>query len=126
VLCAVACSVRLAPRATHTTCLDVADIEGAHPGSSRDRAQLFPVRKAAAASACAQQEAAQAVLAGLQLSQRQLLQLWSECSRLDRDRSGFLSGTQLGCCCCQSKCCRMVCSSGHQAALVASTTRVAS
>lgn len=88
-------SVRLAPRATHTTCLDVADIEGAHPGSSRDRAQLFAVRKAAAASACAQQEAAQTVVAGLQLSQRQLLQLWGECSRLDRDRSGFLSGQEL-------------------------------
>lgn len=93
----MACSVRLAPRATHTTCLDVDDIEGARPGSSKDRAQLFVVRKAAAAAACAQQGAAQAVLTGLQLSQPQLLQLWSECSRLDRDRSGFLSGTRLSC-----------------------------
>lgn len=91
----VSCSVRLAPRATHTTCLDVADIEGAHPGS-RDRSQLFAACKAASESASAQQKAAQAALTGLQLHQRELLQLWSECSRMDRDKSGYVTG-RVGC-----------------------------
>jgi hypothetical protein len=101
-MCSVCCcSVRLAPRATHTTCLDVADIEGAHP-CTRDRAHVFAACKAASAPAAAQQEAAQAVLAGLQLNQRQLLQLWDECSRLDRDKSGLVTGEPVGwlqCCC---------------------------
>jgi len=85
------CSVRLAPRATHTTCLDVDDIEGTHP-AVKDRAKVFSDRKAMAAAATAQQAAAQTVLSGLELSQRELLLLWNECSRLDRERCGFLTG----------------------------------
>jgi hypothetical protein len=53
---------------------------------------VFAARRAVAATATAQQEAAQSVVAGLQLTQRELLLLWNECSRMDRDRSGCLSG----------------------------------
>lgn len=85
------CSVRLAPRATHTTCLDVADIEGTHP-TSKDRAQLYAARKGAAAATSAQQAAVEGVLSELQLKPRELLLLWNECSTRDRDRSGLLTG----------------------------------
>jgi hypothetical protein len=36
------------------------------------------------------------VLTKLQLNERQLLQLWDECSRLDRDKSGLVTGEPAG------------------------------
>lgn len=83
-------------RAPHPSpTLTTGDIEGAQAGA-RDKQQAFLGRRAAAVQACTQQQAAQVVLAGLQLGQTELQLLWRECSRLDRDRSGFLTGAR-GC-----------------------------
>lgn len=53
---------------------------------------MFAALKATSAAAAARQQEAQAVLSGLQLQQQELLQLWRECSKRDKDKSGFLTG----------------------------------
>jgi hypothetical protein len=53
---------------------------------------LFERKKAAAAALLADAAAAQAVLSGLQLSPQDLAAMWGNCSKRDKDGSGFLTG----------------------------------
>jgi hypothetical protein len=53
---------------------------------------LFERKKAAAAALLADAAAAQAVLSGLALSPQDLAALWGNCSKLDKDGSGYLTG----------------------------------
>jgi hypothetical protein len=53
---------------------------------------LFERKKAAAAALLADAAAAQAVLSGLQLSPQELAALWGNCSKRDKDGSGYLTG----------------------------------
>jgi hypothetical protein len=55
---------------------------------------LFERKRAAAAALLADQEAAQAVLSGLEISPQDLAALWGNCSKRDKDSSGYLTGGQ--------------------------------
>jgi hypothetical protein len=54
---------------------------------------LFERKRAAAAALLADHAAAQAVLSGLELSPEDLAALWGNCSKRDKDGSGYLTGT---------------------------------
>lgn len=89
---AVSADMRVRQPHNHTT--SVADIEGAAP-ADRDKVHLFERKRAAAASVLADHAAAQAVLSGLQLRPEELAALWGNCSKRDKDGSGYLTAKEL-------------------------------
>lgn len=54
--------------------------------------RLFERKRAAAAAAVAEHDAGEAVVSSLQLTPDDLAAVWSNCSRFDRDKSGYLTG----------------------------------
>lgn len=54
--------------------------------------RLFELKKAAAAAALADHAAGEAVLSGLVLDPAELAAIWNKCSKLDKDKSGYLTG----------------------------------